>query len=256
MAEMRLQKYISQLGLASRREAETWIAEGRISVNGKVVKELGTKVDPDEDKITIKGHNHAGKAPPKVYWLLNKPDKVLTARPDETNEKMTIYHLPKIAKTKFLVSPVGRLDFRTEGLLLMTNDGELNYRLCRPEFHVPREYQVLVDEKLTKEQEAKIRKGFELDDGPVKKVKIAFIVGEKMGKSSGAWYMVTVHEGRNRLVRRIFEHFDRKVVRLIRVAFGDIRLTPELKPGDYRQLTAAEVAGLKKVTSARADKGE
>ena len=258
MAEMRLQKYIAQLGLASRREAETWITAGRVTVNGKVVTEQGTKVDPEEDRIQIKGQNIKEKAPPKVYWILHKPDKVLTARPDVSSDKMTIYDLPKIAKTKFLISPVGRLDFRTEGLLLLTNDGELNYRLCRPEFHVPREYQVLVDEKLSKEQELQIRKGLELEDGPIKRIKLTYVVGAKMGNSSGSWYMVTVYEGRNRLVRRIFEHFDRKVVRLIRIGFGDIRLTPQLKPGEYRQLTGAEVAGLKSVTRERAStiKGE
>lgn len=251
---MRLQKYISQLGIASRREAEKWIAEGRISINGKVVKELGVKVDPDEDKVSVDGKSVKTKAPPKVYWVLNKPDKVLTARPDESSDKMTIYDLPKLARTKFLVSPVGRLDFRTEGLLLLTNDGELSYRLCRPEYHIPREYQVLVNEKLTKEQEQLMRKGLTLQDGPVKSVQVNYVHGAKMGASSGSWYVVTVHEGKNRLVRRLFEYFDLKVIRLLRVGFGEIRLTPDLPPGEFRQLTAAEVAGLKAVT--RLDKSE
>ena len=252
--EMRLQKYISQLGVASRREAEKWIAEGRISVNGTIVKELGIKVDPEQDKISVDGRPLKSKVPPKVYWVLNKPDKVLTGRPDESSDKMTIYDLPKLARTKFLVSPVGRLDFRTEGLLLLTNDGELSYRLCRPEYHIPREYQVLVNERLTKEQEQILRKGVTLEDGPVKSIKITFVHGAKMGASSGSWYVVIVNEGRNRLVRRLFEYFDLKVIRLLRVGFGDIRLTPDLTPGEYRQLTAAEVAGLKSVT--RLDKSE
>lgn len=254
MALVRLQKYIADLGLASRREAEKWIAEGIVTVNGKVVTEAGTKVDPDSDKVSIKGRSLKSKIPPKVYWLLNKPDKVLTGRPHESSDKMTIYDLPKIAKTKFLISPIGRLDFRTEGLLLLTNDGELSYRLCRPEYHVPREYQVLVDERLTKEQEQILRKGVTLEDGPVKGIKITFVHGEKMGTSSGSWYIVVVHEGRNRLVRRLFEYFDRKVVRLIRIGFGEIRLTQGLEPGEYRQLTATEVASLKSVT--RLDKTE
>lgn len=186
------------------------------------------------------------KLPPKVYWLLHKPDKILTARSDD--DKPTIYDIPMVAKARFLVSPVGRLDFRTEGLLLLTNDGELSYKLCRPEYHVPREYQVLLDGRLTKDQELEIKKGIELEDGTVKNVKINFVHGANMGVSTGAWYVITVHEGRNRLVRRLFEHFNRRVVRLIRVAFGDLRLPADLPPGEYRQLTADEVAKLRKAT--------
>lgn len=191
------------------------------------------------------------KLPPKVYWLLNKPDKILTARSDD--DKPTIYDIPMVAKAKFLVSPVGRLDFRTEGLLLLTNDGELSYKLCRPEYHVPREYQVLLDGRLTKEQEQEIRKGVTLEDGVVSNVKINFIHGANMGVSTGAWYVITVHEGRNRLVRRLFEHFNRRVVRLIRVAFGEIRLPLDLPSGEYRQLTTDEVAKLKKATDVSLD---
>lgn len=151
------------------------------------------------------------------------------------------------------MSPVGRLDFRTEGLLLLTNDGELSYKLCRPEYHVPREYQVLLDARLTKEQEQIIRKGVELEDGPVNNVKITFVHGMNMGVSTGAWYVITVHEGRNRLVRRLFEHFNRRVVRLIRVAFGDIRLPVDLPSGEYRQLTADEVTKLRQATDVAVD---
>jgi 23S rRNA pseudouridine2605 synthase len=245
---MRLQKWLSQLGVASRREAETWISEGRIAVNGKVITALGTKVDPDSDSIFLNGKLVKTKLPPKVYWLLHKPDKILTARSDELTNKPTIYDLPMVAKAKFLVSPVGRLDFRTEGLLLLTNDGDLNYKLCRPEYHVPREYQVLLDGRLTKEEELEIRKGVTLEDGPTKDVKIVYVHGTNMGLSTGSWYVITVHEGRNRLVRRIFEHFEKRVVRLIRVGFGDIRLPADLLPGQYRQLTNDQVDTLRVAT--------
>jgi 23S rRNA pseudouridine2605 synthase len=252
MSEMRLQKWLSQLGIASRREAEKWISEGRLAVNGKQVVELGTKVDTEMDRVFLDGKLVKSKLPPKVYWLLHKPDKILTARSDD--DKPTIYDIPMIAKAKFLVSPVGRLDFRTEGLLLLTNDGELSYKLCRPEYHVPREYQVLLDGRLTREQEQEIRKGVELEDGPVKNVKITFVHGANMGVSTGAWYVITVHEGRNRLVRRLFEHFNRRVVRLIRVAFGEIRLPADLPAGEYRQLTTDEVGKLKKATDVPLEK--
>ena len=153
-----------------------------------------------------------------------------------------------VAKAKFLVSPVGRLDFRTEGLLLLTNDGDLSYKLCRPEYHVPREYQVLLDGRLTKEEEKVIKKGLQLEDGAVRDVKITFVHGTNMGVSTGAWYIVTVHEGRNRLVRRLFEHFNKRVVRLIRIGFGDIRLPGDLPAGQYRQLTNDQVDLLRKST--------
>jgi 23S rRNA pseudouridine2605 synthase len=236
------------LGVASRREAETWITEGRLAVNGKVVTAQGTKVDTESDSITLNGKVVKTKLPPKVYWLLHKPDKILTARSDELTNKPTIYDLPMVAKAKFLVSPVGRLDFRTEGLLLLTNDGDLNYKLCRPEYHVPREYQVLLDGRLTKEQEAEIKQGVVLEDGPTRDVKVVYVHGTNMGLSTGSWYMITVHEGRNRLVRRIFEHFEKRVVRLIRVGFGDIRLPADLPAGQYRQLTNAQVDTLRVAT--------
>jgi 23S rRNA pseudouridine2605 synthase len=236
------------LGVASRREAEIWITEGRLAVNGKVVTAQGTKVDTESDSISLNGKLVKAKLPPKVYWLLNKPDKILTARSDELTNKPTIYDLPMVAKAKFLVSPVGRLDFRTEGLLLLTNDGDLNYKLCRPEYHVPREYQVLLDGRLTKEEEAEIKKGVVLEDGPTRDVKVVYVHGTNMGLSTGSWYMITVHEGRNRLVRRIFEHFEKRVVRLIRVGFGDIRLPADLPAGQYRQLTNAQVDTLRVAT--------
>ncbi len=205
-------------------------------------------MNPDADTIAVDGKSIKARVPPKVYWLLNKPDKHLTARSDELTNKKTIYDIPMVSKAKFLVNPVGRLDFRTEGLLLLTNDGELSYRLCRPEYHVPREYQALLDGRLTKEQELEIKKGITLEDGPVKDVKIQFVHGTNMGVSTGSWYVVTVHEGRNRLVRRLFEHFGKRVVRLVRVGFGDIRLPADLPAGEYRQLTPAEVSSLRRAT--------
>lgn len=233
------------MGIASRREAEKWISDGRLAVNGRVVDQLGTKINTETDHVALDGKTVKAKIPPKVYWLLHKPDKTLTARGDESSDKPTIYDLPMLAKAKFLVSPVGRLDFRTEGLLLLTNDGELSYKLCRPEYHVPREYQVLLDSRLTKEEEQQIKKGITLEDGPVRDVKITYVHGTNMGVSTGSWYLVTVHEGRNRLVRRLFEHFNKRVVRLIRIGFGEIRLPNDLPVGEYRQLSGDEVAVLR-----------
>lgn len=235
------------MGLASRREAESWISQGRIAVNGIPLKEMGAKITPGVDQITFDGKLVQDRPPPRVYWMLNKPDEVLTTRQDGF-QRTTIHDLPKLRKVPFLVSPVGRLDYRTEGLLLLTNDGELANRLCHPRYKVPRHYHVLSTGKLTPEQEKAIQKGVTLEDGPTMGAEIRYAHGKNLGASRGSWYMITVYEGRNRLVRRLFEHFDLKVVRLIRVGFGDLRMPESLKPGDYIQLTQDQILSLKKVT--------
>lgn len=236
------------MGLASRREAESWISEGRIAVNGEIVKELGRKVTPGVDAVTVDGKLVGGAPPPRVYWMLHKPDEVLTARQDGW-DRPTIYDLPKLAKVPFLVAPVGRLDFRTEGLLLLTNDGELANRLCHPKYKVPRHYHVLINGKLGPEQEAQMKKGVTLEDGPTQGVELRYAHGKDLGGGGrGSWYAVTVFEGRNRLVRRLFEHFQCKVVRLIRVGFGEIRMPEDLKPGDYLQLTSDQIDALRRST--------
>ena len=185
--------------------------------------------------------------PPRVYWLLNKPDEVLTARNDEF-QRQTIYDLPMISKVPFLVSPVGRLDYRTEGLLLLTNDGELASRLTHPRYEIPRQYHVLIIGRLSHEEEQAIVHGVELEDGKSGRAEVRYAHGKNLGASRGSWYAVTVFEGRNRLVRRLFEHFNHKVVRLIRVAYGEVRLPEDLEPGDYLQLTSAQIKSLKHAT--------
>jgi 23S rRNA pseudouridine2605 synthase len=184
---------------------------------------------------------------PRVYWMLNKPDCCLTAREDNRG-RATIFDLPKLKGLPFIVSPVGRLDFRTEGLLLLSNDGELVHRLTHPSFKVPRCYHVLVNGKLTKEQEKEVRIGVTLTDGPVKGTKLRSIQKQNMGATPGQWYDVTVTEGRNRLVRRIFEHFDLKVVRLVRYQYGELELPSDLAPGEYLQLSSEQIRSLRKAT--------
>lgn len=235
------------MGIASRREAERWISEGRVAVNGELVSSQGIKVDPSKDEIRLDGKILGTALPPKVYWLLNKPDKVLTARVD-SSDRMTLSDLPKLKKVNFSYSPVGRLDYRTEGLLLLSNDGELVNRLCHPKYKVPRTYHVLISGKLDKKAENGIRKGVRLDDGMTNPAELVYAHGKNLGKSKGSWYFITVYEGRNRLVRRLFESFDHKVVRLIRVSFGEIDLPDDLLPGEYQQLTSSDIRKLKKAT--------
>ncbi len=220
------------------------LLEGRITVNGIKITELGSKIDPNSDQVSVDGKNISVR-PPLVYWMLNKPDLCLTSRKPEPGKK-TIFELPALKQLKFLLYPIGRLDYRTEGLLLLSNDGELVHRLTHPRFKVPRTYQALVQRKLTQEEEYAITHGFTLDDGPVQGVEIKFIQSTDLGQSRGAWYLLTVKEGRNRLVRRIFEKFDIKVVRLFRYSYGDLHLPESLKPGEYKQLSSEEIQLLKK----------
>ncbi|MBF0440347.1 MAG: rRNA pseudouridine synthase [Oligoflexales bacterium] len=245
MDEIRIHKWFSQIGIASRREAEAWLRAGRISVDGKVVKELGTRFDPETNRISLDGRLLERKAPPKIYWLLNKPACYLTSRKG-INGKDTIFDLPKLRNLSFLVYSIGRLDFFTEGLLLLSNDGEIVNRLTHPKYKVPRHYHVLVNGKLRPDELRQIRCGIALEDGITKETEIQFLQGKDLGKSKGALYYVTVHEGRNRLVRRLFEHFNYKVIRLVRTGFGSVKLPEDLLAGDYRQLTGEEIDGLKK----------
>jgi len=245
MNEIRLQKWLSGLGIASRREAEKWIEKGRLSINGITAK-LGDKVEPDKDEVSLDGKPIKHTPPPRVYWLLNKPEKFLTARVRQYGKK-TIYDLHSLKELDFLVSPVGRLDYMTQGLLLLSNDGEFVHRLTHPKYKMPRHYSVFVDGKLSKDHESLIRKGVELDDGKVGPCDLIYAHGKKYKSSEGrgSWYFITVHEGRNRLVRRLFEHFGHKVFKLIRTGFGDLRLPETLEQGKYVQLTSEQISMLK-----------
>ena len=245
MEAIRIQKWLSQLGVASRREAETWISAGRVSVNGQIVQTLGSKIIPSVDAVMLDGQNICVKTPPRVYWLLHKPDQVMTSRHDSFG-RQTIYGLPRLRTLRFLVNPVGRLDYRTEGLLILTNDGELTHRLTHPRHKVPRHYHVLVTGRLTERQEREIAAGLQLEDGKTLPCELRYAHGKKLGASRGSWYTITVYEGRNRLVRRLFEHFNQRVVRLLRVGFGDLRLPEDLKPGEYLQLSPEQIASLKR----------
>lgn len=209
-----------------------------------MVKEPGTKIDPDKDQIMVDGKVVADKAPPKVYWMLNKPDLTLTSRRGEEGMS-TIYELPALKNVKFRLNSVGRLDFRTEGLLLLSNDGELVHRLTHPSYKISRTYQVLFSRRLKPEEEKAIRQGLILDDGPTQGSELQFLQSVEIGATRGAFYIIKVKEGRNRIVRRTFEHFEGRVLRLIRMGFGDLTLPDSLAPGDYRQLKPAEIKNLK-----------
>lgn len=209
-----------------------------------MITQLGTQIDPSQDQLSIDGQPLDRKEPPRVYWMLHKPDQVLVSSHADGG-KETIYQLPSLKGLPFRVMPVGRLDFRTEGLLLLSNDGEFVHRLTHPSYKVPRHYYVLITGKLSEQEMQLIKKGVPLEDGVVEQVEIHYAHGKSLGASRGSWYIMTVYEGRNRLVRRIFEHLNHKVVRLIRYGIGPLRLPETLKAGEYIQLSSKDIKALK-----------
>jgi 23S rRNA pseudouridine2605 synthase len=243
---MRIQKWLSELGVLSRRQAEAYIKENRIQVNG-VPATIGMLVNSDDDQITIDGklQRKAEGKPSKVYLAFNKPDFTLVSRTPQ-NGMETIYDVSSLRKIPFRLNAVGRLDYRTEGLLLLTNDGELIHKLSHPSSGASRVYHVLVSKKLTKEELDLLNsQGLILDGRPVR-CEVSSFCRARLGKTVGSWYEVTVFEGRNRLIRRMFEKLERRVVRLVRISYAGVNLPQELKPGAYEALSSEEVARLKR----------
>ncbi len=237
--EMRLQKYLSRAGAASRREAERLMLAGRVRVNGEVAAELGIRVTPEHDRIEVDGRR-VSLEPPR--WIaFNKPVGVLTTRHDP-QQRATIYaYLPRELKSlKYL----GRLDMDTGGLLLMSNQGDLVHRLLHPSSQVEREYQAHVSGVPGPEVLAALCAGVELDDGPARARRVR-IVGSG---PEGAVLRVVLTEGRNREVRRLLYAVGHPVERLERVRFGPIELG-ELESGLWRELTPREVEALEAMTS-------
>ena len=238
MSKQRVQKIIAAAGLASRREAERWIVQGRITVNGTVA-ELGTSADPHVDRVEVDG-NPVRQAEKKVYILLNKPVGYVTTMSDPEGRPVVSELLDGV---KERVVPVGRLDLTTEGLLLMTNDGDLAQRLSHPSFHVDKTYLVRVRGDVTQEAVKQLGKGVMLDDGPTAPAKVE--AGRKSGSHS--WLRITIHEGRNRQVRRMCEALGFSVSRLKRIGYAFLD-DANLETGRYRQLTRKEVERLQNLS--------
>jgi len=236
LMEKRLQKILADLGIASRRKAEELIADGRVTVNGKVA-ELGQKADPLRDHIKLDGKLLTRPAEQKVYFVLNKPVNVLTSLGDE-DERPKVKDFFKGIKER--VYPVGRLDFDSEGLLLITNDGELAHAILHPSKKMPKIYSVKVKGVLDEKALTKLRNGIRLEDGRTAPAEVKPI---KMLKQN-SWIEITIHEGRKRQIRRMLTAVGHPVIRLIRIRIGSITLGA-LKPGDIRRLSNEEVKRLK-----------
>jgi 23S rRNA pseudouridine2605 synthase len=225
----RLQKVLARLGYGSRRACEELIADGRVTVNGAVA-DLGRRVETDTDVVAVDGHEISVR-PGLVYYLLNKPAGVVTTAID-THGRPTVVEL---VPTEPRVFPVGRLDIDTEGLLLLTNDGELTHRLTHPSYGIEKEYLVEVHGEPTTATLRRLKEGVELDDGMTAPAK-ASLMDKTVIK-------LVIHEGRNRQVRRMCEAVGHPVIRLVRVRIGPLR-DSQLKPGRFRALGQTEIREL------------
>lgn len=243
MSEMRLQRALARAGVASRRAAEELIEAGRVRVDGKVAT-LGMKVDPDHQRITVSGRS---VKPVFRRWLaFHKPLGVVTTADDETGRRTVFDFIPNHRGLTY----VGRLDVMTTGLLLLTTDGEAVHRLTHPRYRIPRRYTALVHGRPTAEIARAVRQKVVIDDRPV----VPSDVKVRPGNEGRSIIDLTLHEGRNRIVRRWCEAMGLKVDRLARLSYGPVRLG-DLPPGQYRPLTPAEEAGLYKAVGMKVETG-
>jgi pseudouridine synthase len=230
---IRINRYLSMCGVASRRKADELVVAGKVEVNGKVMTDLGAKIHPGRDKVFVDGKQVA-HVHDYLYLVMNKPKDTITTLSDEKGRTTVMSWV----SAKQRIYPIGRLDRNTTGVLLLTNDGEFANRLMHPKFEVPKSYQVTLETALTPEHAAQLRKGVKLEDGTTAPAEVHILPGGK-GKEIG----ITIHEGRNRQVRRMFESLGYEVKKLDRVAYGPI--TKEgLRRGETRSLTRAEVRKL------------
>jgi len=235
----RLQKVLARIGIGSRRVCEDLIADGCVTVNGEVA-ELGRRVDAEHDEVAVNGVI-IGVRPGLVHLLLNKPAGVVTTADDPQGRPTVLELVPDEPR----VFPVGRLDMETEGLLLLTNDGDLAHRLTHPSFGVEKEYIAHVDGEPTRGELRLLREGVMLDDGITAPAKAALL--------GPGVLRLTIHEGRNRQIRRMCEAIDHPVKRLIRTRIGPLA-DRKLKPGQWRPLTGEELRSLERAAVSRSDK--
>ncbi len=237
MPKERLQKILSKAGIASRREAERLVREGRVQVDGHVVTRLDFKADTVKDHIRVDGRL-IKKLEPRTYIILNKPRGVLCTRKDPLGRPVVTDLLKSV---RFRLYPVGRLDADSEGLVILTNDGEFFQNMAHPRYQNPRTYRVKVKGVPDSRKIQLLREGMKLPDGRTQPAKVGLIKTLK----ANSWWRVVVREGRNRLVRRMFQKIDHPVLRLQRVKYGSLGLGG-LRPGQYRHLTADEINMLRK----------
>ncbi|MGE5568324.1 MAG: pseudouridine synthase [Rhodospirillales bacterium] len=237
MPEERLQKILARAGIASRRKAEEYIVEGRVTVNGQIVTELGTKADPERDHIKVDGK--LIRLPERmVYLAFNKPKGVVTTASDPQGRPTVLDYIKGVKERVF---PVGRLDYASEGLLLLTNDGEFANRVTSAAMHLPKTYLVKVNGALTPEQEEQFRAGVPLHGRRTAPAGLRLVK-----PAQNPWYEVRLTEGRHHQIREMFKHFGRLVEKIKRVKIGFLELGA-LQPGRCRPLTAAEIGRFRRI---------
>lgn len=240
--EVRLQKLIAGTGLASRRKAEALIAAGRVMVNGRTVTELGTKVDPSRDHVKVDG-KHLSAPQPFVYLVLNKPKNVVSTLDDPGGRTTVKDYLRGVSVRVF---PVGRLDFDSEGLMLLTNNGELAQAMLHPRYHVPKTYLIKVKGVLTDEEIQRLEQGVRLADGMTGPAQV-----RKVRKvEANSWLEITIREGRKHQVKRMLETVGHPVIKLLRIRMGSLSLG-DLQPGEFRFLTDREANALRQLVEER-----
>ena len=236
MEEVRLQKFLANNGVCSRRKAEEYIQQGLVKVNGETVTELGRKINPEKDEVIFKGKK-VGKVDKKVYILLNKPIGYVTTTTDQFGRDTVL----DLVKVKEKVLPVGRLDMYTSGALILTNDGEFIYKVTHPKYEIEKTYNVTVKGIITKDEIKKLEEGVEIEDYTSGKAKVKILKTDTEKDISRI--EITIHEGKNREVRKMCNAIGRKVLALHRRKIEGIDVK-NLKLGEWRYLTSKEVAGL------------
>lgn len=234
--ELRLTKWLSQQGICSRRTAEAWLGSGRIALNGAIVTQPGTKIDPERDQVMVDGRMVGRETPTRRVLLLWKPVGYVTTLRDPAGRPTVAELIPSSYGRLY---PVGRLDLNSEGALLLTNDGELANRFTHPRYHLPKTYQVEVVGVVRAVELERLRNGLVLEDGPTQPAE-ACLLGPPQETSR---LEVTLYEGRKRQLRRMLAALGHPVLSLRRVRFGSLSLEG-LRPGEYRELGAVEVTSL------------
>ena len=235
---IRLNKYIADAGVASRRSSDQLISQGRVQVNGKTIKELGTKIDPENSRVTVDGET-IDLQKTKTYLALYKPKGVLSTMFDPEG-RPSLAELLDFRKERLF--HVGRLDKDSEGLILLTNDGEIGFRATHPSFGLEKSYLVNYDGKLPEDAKARLTKGIELEDG------IGRVTSYR--ELPNNWLELKIHEGRYHIIRRLMEAIGLEVIRLVRTSFGPIQLG-DLKEGRWRDLNSVELVNLENALNIR-----
>lgn len=237
--EERLQKFIANSGICSRRKAEEYIVNGFVKVNGNTVRELGTKINPDKDEVMVK-NQRIKKVNKKIYVLLNKPIGYVTTTKEQFGRDM----VTDLINIKEKLLPVGRLDMYTSGALILTNDGEFIFKVTHPKYEIEKTYNVTIRGEITEDEIEKLRNGIQIDDYVSGKAKVKIL---KIDKEKGISRIeITIHEGKNREVRKMFSALDKKVLALHRSKIEDISVK-NLKLGEWRYLSDSEVKSLMNV---------